>query len=138
MHWGLGVNFIDTAETYGTEPIVGNALAGVQRDCFVLSTKAGVRANFSGGDSRSTAEEFATRVEAALTRLRTHYVDVFHLHGVDSADYFYARDEIHPVLCRLREQGKLRFVGITEAFAPDPSHRMLGPAVQNDPHLWMW
>ena len=48
----------------------------------------------------------------------------------------FTRDKIHPVMCRLREHGKIRFIGITEAFAPDPSHCMLGPAVQKDPHLW--
>ena len=35
----LGVNFIDTAQTYGTEPIVGKAIAGVPRDRLVISTK---------------------------------------------------------------------------------------------------
>lgn len=128
----LGVNFIDTAETYGTEATVGKALSGVARDSYVLSTKAGI----SVDDARSRPEDFATRVDAALTRLHTDHVDVFHLHGVSVADYAYARDEIHPALLRLQRQGKLRHIGITEAFAPDPSHAMLAAAVQNDPGMW--
>src|SRR5258707_7613033 len=35
----LGVNFLDTAQTYGTEPIVGKAIAGIPRDRLVISTK---------------------------------------------------------------------------------------------------
>jgi aryl-alcohol dehydrogenase-like predicted oxidoreductase len=111
---------------------VGNALKGVTRDSYVLSTKAGISVN----DARSRPEDFASRVDAALTRLRSDYVDIFHLHGVSVADYAYARDEIHPVLLRLQRQGKLRHIGITEAFIPDPSHTMLAPAVQKDPDLW--
>ena len=87
----LGEIFIDTAESYGTESIVGKALAGFVRESFILSTEAGVRASLSPDDSRSTAEQFTARMEAALTRLRTDYVDLFHLHGVNSADYLYAR-----------------------------------------------
>jgi aryl-alcohol dehydrogenase-like predicted oxidoreductase len=128
----LGINFFDTAESYGTETTLGNALAGVARDSYVLSTKAGV----SVDRVRSKPAEFSTRVDAALTRLRTDHVDVFHLHGVSAADHAYARDEIHPALLKLRQQGKLKYIGITEAFASDPSHTMLAPAVQKDPGLW--
>jgi L-galactose dehydrogenase len=128
----LGVNFIDTAETYGTEATVGNALAGVARDSYVLSTKASV----STDHARWRPEDFANRVTASLGRLRTDHIDIFHLHGVSLAAYAYARDEIHPALVKLQQQGKLRFIGITEAFGPDPSHTMLAPAVQNDPGLW--
>ena len=67
----LGINFIDTAESYGTEASVGNALKGVARDSYVLSTKAGISVN----NGRSTPEDFASRVDAALTRLRTDYVE---------------------------------------------------------------
>ena len=35
----LGINFIDTAQSYGTEGIVGKAIAGIPRDRLVISTK---------------------------------------------------------------------------------------------------
>lgn len=35
----LGINFLDTAQTYGTEPIVARAIGGVPRDRLVISTK---------------------------------------------------------------------------------------------------
>ncbi|MBW3624871.1 MAG: aldo/keto reductase [Armatimonadetes bacterium] len=124
----LGVNFIDTAEAYGTEEVVGRALAAAGRDRTILSTKAGVRWK----DRRTTRAELKERVEASLARLQTGYVDLFHLHGVAADDYSYAREELVPALRELQEAGKVRFLGITEAFASDPSHRMLSQAVQDD------
>src|SRR5689334_131955 len=72
----LGVNFLDTAEAYGTEEIVGTAARFYDRDQLVISTKA----LFRGGGE--TAETVTRRVEAALKRLGLDYVDIFHFHGV--------------------------------------------------------
>ena len=123
----LGVNFIDTAEAYGTEEVVGRAIKGSAREQVVLSTKVSVTLN----DRRATAAETKERVEASLRRLGTDYVDVFHLHGVSSHEYPYARDELVPVLRDLRAEGKIRFIGITEAFGPDPEHFMLSQALRD-------
>ena len=77
MHLGdLGVNFIDTASSYGTEPAVGKAIADINRDDVVLSTKfhpawAGVVV---------TPEEIINGLENSLKTLGVEYVDVFHLH----------------------------------------------------------
>lgn len=123
----LGVNFIDTAEAYGTEEVVGRALAGIPRDQVLLSTKVGVPHE----GRRATTTEFRQRVEACLGRLRTDYVDVFHLHGVSLDDYPYACEELLPALRDLRTEGKVRFLGITEVFAADPGHRMLSRALDD-------
>lgn len=123
----LGVNFIDTAESYGTEEVVGRAIRGTPRDQVVLSTKAGVHWK----DRRCTPSEMKERVEASLRRLGTDRVEVFHLHGVSMDDYDYARDVLMPALRELQTDGKVQFIGITEAFGPDPGHRMLSRAVQD-------
>jgi len=124
----MGINFIDTAESYGTESAVGLGLQGVVRDRVVISTKAGV----GWQDRRCTADEFKQRVDSCLQRLQTDYVDVFHVHGVRIEEYEYACEELVPALMDLRTAGKIRFVGITEAFGPDPTHKMLVRAVQDD------
>ena len=124
----LGVNFIDTAEGYKTEVAVGLGIEAIPRDQVILSTKAGI----GWQDRRCTALEMRERVEACLSRLRTDYVDVFHLHGVRIDDYEYAVSEMVPALINLQTAGKLRFLGITEAFATDPAHEMLVRAVQDD------
>lgn len=125
----LGVNFIDTAEAYGTETIVGRALEeGGDRASAVISTKVSPR---TSGALRS-GEQFREAVHAGLRRLRTEYVDILHIHGVHESDYDYCRSELLPVLSALRDEGKIRFPGITEAFGHDPTHAMLHRAILDD------
>ena len=124
----LGVTFIDTAEAYGTEPLVGEALRGVARESVILSTKKS-----PVEDGRPiTADELTRGLEGSLSRLGTEYVDIYHLHGVRDGQYDRAVAELVPAMLRLREQGKIHSLGITEAFAADPGHTMLSRAVRDD------
>lgn len=125
-----GINFIDTAEAYGTETVVGKGIAGTPRDQVVLSTKVGPRRR----DGFSTAAEIKQRAEDCLRRLNTDYVDVLHFHGISAGDYPRVVSELLPAFQSLRDEGKARFLGITEAFGSDTRHAMLAPAVQNDDH----
>ena len=124
----LGINFIDTAEAYGTEGVVGQGIAGTPRENIILSTKVSPRQN----GELATAAQIKERAEGCLLRLQTDYVDILHLHGAAAEDYAYVREELVPALLALREEGKIRFVGITEAFIPDPQHRMLAQALKDD------
>lgn len=124
----LGVNFIDTAESYKTETAVGKALIGTPRESVVLSTKLSPRTD----ERFTTAAELKAKLDGCLQRLQTDYVDILHLHGVKADEYAHCQSELVPALFALREAGKIRFLGITEAFGPDPQHAMLGPAVNND------
>jgi aryl-alcohol dehydrogenase-like predicted oxidoreductase len=126
----LGINFIDTAESYGTEPIVGKAITGVAREQLIISTKKALPLT----DQRQAALEIRKGLEQSLKFLNTDYIDVYHLHGVTPDDYRSAKERLMPVMVRLREQGKIRFIGVTEAFVPDPSHRMLQQGLRED--LW--
>lgn len=124
----LGVNLIDTAEAYGTEAIVGQALREVPRAGVVLSTKKRISV-----DGRLIgAADLVSGLEASLRRLQTDYVDIYHLHGVRADQYDHAVEVLLPALLRLREAGTIRHLGITEAFGPDPGHQMLGRAARDD------
>jgi aryl-alcohol dehydrogenase-like predicted oxidoreductase len=123
----LGVNFLDTAEAYGTEEIVGAAARSYDRDKLVISTKA----IFRGGDE--TAEAVTRKVEAALRRLGLDYVDIFHFHAVNPEAYDHHRDVLAPALLKLKEQGKVRHVGVTETGPRDPEQKMLARAIQEAP-----
>lgn len=123
----LGINFIDTAEAYKTEPIVGRALTASQRDEVILSTKKSLRQD----DQLITGAQLAEGLESSLSNLRTDYVDIYHLHGLQPQEYEYACSELVPALIKLKEQGKIRFSGVTEVFARDPQHAMLSQAVQD-------
>ena len=122
----LGVNFLDTAEVYGTEEIVGAAVKSYDRDRLVISTKALFK-------TVDTAETVTQKVEASLKRLGLDHVDVFHFHAVGPAAYEHHRDVLAPALMRLKEQGKVRHVGLTETGPRDPEQAMLARAVEEAP-----
>ncbi len=122
-----GVNFIDTAESYHTEEIVGQAILGRPRDRLFLSTKKS-----TWDDQPLTAADLRRGLEASLQRLGTDYVDIYNLHGVEIGSYDYLAGEIVPEMQQLQAEGKIRFLGITEAFHSDTSHAMLQRALQDD------
>ena len=105
----LGVNVIDTAPRYGggeSERRIGRALRG-RRNAVILATKA-------AGHNQTYDYETVTRsVEDSLRRLQTDWVDLLQLHDVDSQPYELLMEEALPALERLREQGKVRYIGIS-------------------------
>jgi aryl-alcohol dehydrogenase-like predicted oxidoreductase len=126
----LGVNFLDTAQNYGTEGIVGKALAGLPRDRVVISTKK----TLPTPDQANPEVEIVKGLEQSLKLLRTDYIDVYHLHGVEPKDYQFAQDRLIAPMRRLKEQGKIRCVGVTEGFVVDTAHAMLQDSLQKN--LW--
>ena len=124
----LGVNFIDTASSYGTEVAVGKAIKDIPRDQVVLSTKfhpawAGVVNN---------AETIVKGLENSLRQLGVEYVDVFHLHGVYPRWYDYVMSDIVPVLTKEKEKGKFRHLGVTENAPQDHRHEMFQRAFDDN------
>ncbi len=126
----LGITMIDTAPAYGTESAVGAGVAG-RRDGVVLSSK--VRSTRSGSSFDSsdyiTAADLKASVEASLGKLRTDFIDILYLHGVRPQQYDFCLNELLPELQRLRDQGKIRFLGVTEGFGADRDHVMLQRAI---------
>jgi L-galactose dehydrogenase len=124
----LGINYFDTAPNYGTEDVIGRALEG-RRDDVVISSKTVARRTdgslVAGGDVRR-------RLEETLRRLRSDVVDVYHLHRVRPEDYEHALAEIVPELLALRDEGKIRFLGISESTGQDSRHAMLCRAIRDD------
>jgi aryl-alcohol dehydrogenase-like predicted oxidoreductase len=123
----LGIDFLDTARAYRTEVAVGKALRG-RRDSVVISTKSSP----GRGDQLLSAEELRESLELSLRRLDTDYVDVFHLHGVSTQQYEHCTQVLVPELERQRQAGKIRFLGATEHFGSDTSHRMFERALPDD------
>jgi aryl-alcohol dehydrogenase-like predicted oxidoreductase len=126
----LGINFIDTAQAYGTESIVGKGITGIPRDRLVISTKK----SLPSPDHPDPENEVSQGLEQSLKLLGTDYIDVYHLHGVEPKDYDFAKNRLMPTMLKLREQGKIRFIGVTEGFVPDPSHQMLQQGLKEN--LW--
>jgi pyridoxine 4-dehydrogenase len=109
----LGVNLIDTSNAYGPEVNelqIAEALHPYPEG-LVIATKGGLRRTASGGwpeDGRP--EQLREACEASLTRLRVERVDVYQLHAPDPKVPI---DESVGELARLREEGKIRHVGLS-------------------------
>jgi aryl-alcohol dehydrogenase-like predicted oxidoreductase len=126
---GLGVNFIDTAPSYGTEGVVGKALKSIPRESVVIATKAQIH---RGNEWHSPARVVES-LDSSLRLMGTDYIDVFNLHGVEADEYDHAV-VIAQALVAQKEKGKIRHIGITENPINDYTHAMLKRAVQ-DP-IW--
>ncbi len=121
-----GITLIDTAAQYGTEGIVGEAIRGVARDGIVIATKGQIV--FDG--VTVTAAQMEAAIDGSLRALGTDYIDVYQLHGISPAQYDHAMALV-PVLVKAREQGKIRFLGISESGAGDQDHSVLCRAVED-------
>jgi diketogulonate reductase-like aldo/keto reductase len=103
----LGARFIDTAEAYGTEEIVAEAIRGIRRDIF-LATKVSPR-HFRYTEVIASANE-------SLRRLRTDYIDLYQLHW---PNYTVPLEETMGAMEELVDQGKVRFIGVSNFMLPD-------------------
>jgi L-galactose dehydrogenase len=108
----LGVNLFDVSPYYGltmAEERLGEALAQ-RRNNVVLGTKCGRY----GGEIFDFSRQGITReFENSLRRLRTDYVDILQAHDIEFGDMHQIIYETVPTLQRLKEQGKVRFIGLT-------------------------
>jgi aryl-alcohol dehydrogenase-like predicted oxidoreductase len=112
----LGVTLLDTADAYGpftNEQLVGRAIRD-RRDEVVLATKFGNVRDESGRrlGIRGDREYVHQACEGSLGRLGTDHVDLFYQHRVDPDTPI---EETVGAMAELVEQGKVRFVGLSEA-----------------------
>jgi aryl-alcohol dehydrogenase-like predicted oxidoreductase len=112
-----GVNFFDTANTYGrpraegvTESILGDWFAGGagRRDKVVLATKLYGGKGDWPNDRFLSAVNIRQACEASLRRLRTDHIDLYQMHHVDRQTSW---EEIWEALTVLRDQGKVIYFG---------------------------
>ena len=130
----LGINLFDTAEAYRhSEEILGEALTGVPRDNYYLATKWVYQRN---EELKEDPKDLAVSVDRSLARLRTDHIDIMQLHGVLPQHYHQVVERYYPELRLLREQGKIRFIGVSERFVLDPTHEAAALALKTDPGLW--
>ena len=113
----LGVNLIDTADSYGpevSERLIGEALAPYPDD-LVIATKGGLVRGGPGDWRRDGRPEHLKQAcEGSLRRLRLDRIDVYQLHRVDER---VPLAESVGALAELREEGKIRHVGLSNVDA---------------------
>ena len=78
-----GVRFFDTADAYGTHSFVRNALKGVPRDSYAISTKFA----WHGGIPEADRTDVATAIERFLKELDTDYIDIVQIHCITDAEW---------------------------------------------------
>lgn len=109
----LGVNFIDTADSYGpevSENLIAEALAPYPDD-LVIATKGGmVRPGPSRWGPDGRPEHLRAVCEGSLSRLRLEQIPLYQLHRPDPAVPF---DESVGALVALRDEGKIRHIGLS-------------------------
>ncbi|CAI6082653.1 aldo/keto reductase [Cohnella sp. JJ-181] len=105
-----GINFLDTADTYGkgtSEEIIGKAIRG-RRDRVVVATKFKVRTAEGPNGEGASRHRIMRQVEASLKRLGTDYIDLYQIHRPDPHTPL---DETLRALDDLVRQGKVRYIG---------------------------
>jgi aryl-alcohol dehydrogenase-like predicted oxidoreductase len=108
-----GLNFIDTSPFYGrgmSEVLLGIALKEIPRDRYLLGTKLG-RYDLQHFDF--SAKRVVESVDVSLHRLGTDHFDVMLCHDIEFVPMQQIVDETLPALRKLKEQGKVRFIGVS-------------------------
>jgi aryl-alcohol dehydrogenase-like predicted oxidoreductase len=108
----LGINFLDTANVYGrgaAETVLGEALAGVKRESYVLATK--LFFPMSEADRGLSREQVQKQLAASLKRLKVDYVDLYQCHRYD---FDTPLEETMEALTQAVKSGKVRYIGFSE------------------------
>lgn len=136
----LGIDFLDTADIYGSSEIqVGKALKGRRRAEVVLATKFGFVIGDRPGEERSVdgSPDYVRRAcDSSLKRLGVDYIDLYYLHRVDPSIPI---EETVGAMSELVGQGKVRYLGLSEV-SPATLRRAHAvhpiTAVQTEFSLW--
>ena len=96
-----GITFWDTAEGYGTQPHLGEAVRQILRHDVVIQTKNGAK------DYKSAS----VSITRSLRELRTDYIDVLLLHGISTPEDLASREGALDAYREAKEAGKVRTIG---------------------------
>ncbi|GAB5560512.1 MAG: aldo/keto reductase [Synoicihabitans sp.] len=108
-----GINFIDVSPYYGdtkAETVLGKALADIQRDRYFLATKCG---QYGQEQFDFSAARVTKSLDESCARLGVDYIDVFQCHDIEFGEPDQIIDETLPALVKLREAGRIGYIGIT-------------------------
>jgi aryl-alcohol dehydrogenase-like predicted oxidoreductase len=130
-----GVNYFDTAVQYGdgeSEKNLGRVLQNLKPANAIVGTKVRVPPS----DFGRIADVVTTSLEGSLARLRLERVDIFHLHnpvteqgGGTALSVRQVLDDVVPAFERLRQQGKIRFLGMTAVGDTAALHQVIDAGV---------
>ncbi len=115
----LGVNFIDTADSYGpdvSEELIAEALHPYQKD-VVIATKGGFeRSGPNVWNVNSHPDHLKKALEGSLKRLRVEQIDLYQLHRIDPK---VPAEKSFEFLRQAQEEGKIKHIGLSEVSVDD-------------------
>jgi L-galactose dehydrogenase/L-glyceraldehyde 3-phosphate reductase len=130
-----GVNYFDTAVQYGngeSEKNLGRVLQNLKPANMVVGTKVRI----PPGEFGRIADAVTKSLESSLARLRLDRVDIFYLHNViaekedgSAMSVRQVLDDVVPAFERLRQQGKIRFLGMTAVGDTGALHQLIDAGV---------
>ncbi|MBN1271968.1 MAG: aldo/keto reductase [Candidatus Aminicenantes bacterium] len=124
-----GVNYIDTAESYGTQRVIGSAIKGRDRKSIFITSKLEIKDDVS-------KEGFVKRAHKCLEELQTDYIDCMMMHMPEKREIL-KTEGFHQAMAQLKSEGRIRFVGISNHgsfWFKDPEETMdkvLGAAAED-------
>ena len=136
----LGIDFIDTSDAYGAnganEELIGRGLKG-RRENYILATKFGnIRLPDGRPGAKGNPQYVMESCDKSLRRLGTDYIDLYFIHRVDETVPI---EDTVGAMVRLKEKGKIRHLGISEAGSNSirRAHRVHPiAALQTEYSLW--
>jgi len=128
----IGINFFDTAELYGngySEEVLGKALSSVQREDLIIGTKVNLE--------HLSRPKLVRACEASLRRLRTDYIDIYHIHFPNPEIPI---SETLEALEKLKDEGKIRIMGVSNFGRKDLQELLIHgrPEVDQLPYNLLW
>ncbi len=119
----IGINFIDTAFLYHNfttgeinEELIGKALKIYGRNKFIIATKTGIVVKDGKIMTSSEPEVIKSQLAESLRRLDTDYIDLYYLHRIDRSIPI---EDTMKLLLELKDQGKIKYVGLSECSAEE-------------------
>ncbi|MBN1224983.1 MAG: aldo/keto reductase [Candidatus Aminicenantes bacterium] len=126
-----GVNYIDTAESYGngqSEKITGDVLKDRQRKEIFVTTKMGI-------GRKTSKEQILQRAKKSLERLQMDYVDCLMIHSPDFVEIV-KNQGFHDAIQELKAEGRVKYAGISNHGSQwkdkiDPTEQVVGAAAED-------
>lgn len=109
----LGMNFIDSSPYYGrglSEALLGIALRDIPRDRYLLETKLG---RYDVNHFDFSARRVVESIDISLSRMKVDHLDIILCHDIEFVDMSQIVNETLPALRKIKQQGKVRFIGVS-------------------------
>lgn len=100
-----GVNYIDTAESYGTQKLIGSVIKDRNRKSLFITSKLEVKKDIS-------KQGFLKRTRTCLEELQTDYIDCMMMHMPENVETL-KTEGFHTAMKQLKAEGRVRFVGVS-------------------------